>query len=170
MDFTSKFFNRKNEETEEMRLKKEILLKSITKTKKLEKDLINQKLTERENKLAYQHACPHKVLIPVKNSEQSNSTTFNDYTAKCELCEAQLWNKNRSMAYIYSLIDMLNKFPKITETLKILDLESEEDMQTRSKILELIKTLSNLKERLNEISDKEISEVFTSKYKNNISK
>lgn len=170
MDFTSKFFNRKNEETKEMLLKKEILLKSIIETKKLEKKLINQKLTEKENKLAYQHACPHKILIPIKNSEQSNSTTFNDYTAKCELCEAQLWNKNRSISYLYSLIDMLNKFPKITETLKILDLESEEDMQTRSKILELIKTLSNLKERLNEISDKEISEVFTSKYKNNINK
>ena len=96
MDFTSKFFNRKNEETKAMLDKKEILLKSINETKKMERDLINQKLIEKENKLAYQYACPHKVLIPVKNSDQSNSTTFNDYTAKCELCEAQLWNKNRS--------------------------------------------------------------------------
>lgn len=165
IDFTSKFFkrNKQNEETEEMREKKEKLMETSIKVKKLEQELSENKFLERKNRIYYQNACPHRILIPMKNND--NSTTFNDYTAKCELCEAQLWNKNRSIAYLYSLIDLLNKFPKVNESLKIIDLI--DDNQLLNNILDLVKDLSQLKEKLNDlITEKEFNEKLKIRYKN----
>lgn len=169
-DFTSNFFNRKKtyeEETEEMKEKKKELINNIELTKKLERELINQKFIEKKSKLDYQHSCPHKNLISIKNNnQQTNSTSFNDYSFKCEFCEAQIWNKSRSITYLSTLLDLLNKFPKVEELLKILKIEFPSDYEKFNQIIDLTQSLSELKERLISISDKEVNEMLTKLEKN----
>lgn len=170
IDFTSKFFNRSNQhiETEEAIERKRIFMDNVEKTKKIEKQLANQKFIEKKSKLDYQHSCPHRSIIPIKNNNQSNTGTFNDYVAKCEICEAQLWNKSRSISYLYALVDLLNKFPKVRETIKLAGIESDEDNEIFNQIFSLSKDLIDLKDRINDmIIDKDFNEILKSKYNKN---
>lgn len=166
-DFTSKFFNRKPvaEETDGMKREKELLLKEIEVTKNLERELRSQKFNEKQRKLKYQHLCPHLVLSPAtKDNSQTNSTLFNDYTAKCELCEAQLWNKSRIISYLNALIDLVNKYPKVQETLKILSFTTANDEELFLKLSKLPKELSILKDKFDIITDKDVMNVLKNRY------
>ena len=160
-DFKSKFFKRpkKIEETENMKIKRELMEENINITKDLEIKLEDQRVKEKLSRITYQHECNHPSLILGKTTPQNanNNTSFTDYTAKCEVCNAQLYNKQRIMAYIYSTIGLLGKMPKIVESLKIVELDNEEDFKTIEKAIEIIEDLNKIKNRISGISENDFT-------------
>jgi hypothetical protein len=87
---------------------------ACSKEKTLEHELVNKKREKVYIKACYQHECPHLGLIKSKGGN-----SINDYYARCSHCKAEVYDHAGCINYLNSVIDLLNKSPKMVEAYKI---------------------------------------------------
>jgi len=149
MSWFDSFGKKQVEESEELKNAKYNLKQAKEETKRIEQELAASKANERKLKLALQDKCKHEKLIVPKNKEISSN--FNDYFAKCEYCEAEIFDHARSINYINNLLDQLGKLSKVTESLKIAEVELDNDVySTFKKVNQLSTDLTSIRRKIME--------------------
>lgn len=163
MSWFDTFGKKQTEESEELKNAKYNLKQAKEETKRIEQELAASKANEKKLKLALQEKCNHERLIAPKNKETSNN--FNDYYAKCEYCEAEIFDHARSINYLNNLLDQLGKLSKVTESLKIAGVTLDDDTySTFKKVNQLNTDLTNLRSKLSECTSSD----YNNKLKNRI--
>lgn len=95
------------------KLKKEYQV-ACSEEKTLEHELVDKKRQKAHLKASYQHECPHLGLLKSKGG-----SGINDYYARCSHCKAEVYDHAGCINYLNTLIDLLNKSPKMVEAYKI---------------------------------------------------
>ena len=151
-------------ESDKMIHLKEMYERSCAREKSLESDLVDEKRRKVYLKVSYQHECPHLGLIKSKGG-----TGINDYYARCSYCKAEVYDHSGCINYLNTLIDLLNKSPKMIEAYKLY-LESKDKQTTKDtghlfmSTQDMIQDLTALR---NEIAETK-STTFNKALKNNL--
>ena len=114
-------------ESENMIAAKDDIQKYNKELKEYENKIRDIKIKIANAKRLYQSECTHSVLTEAK---QESSPMFNDYQFKCEHCGAELFNHQRTVNYLTTLIDLLSKAGKMLESMTVngIFINSAEDM------------------------------------------
>ena len=163
MSWFNGFGKKQQEESEELKNARYNLKQAKEETRRIEQELAASKANERKYKLALQEKCKHDRLITPKNKE--TSANFNDYFAKCEYCEAEVFDHSRAINYINNLLDQLGKLSKVTESLKIVGVNLDEDTySTFKKVNQLTIDLTSIRSRFMEYTSSD----YNSKLKSHV--
>ena len=134
--------------------------KSCAREKSLESDLVEEKRRKVYLKVSYQHECPHLGLIKSKGG-----TGINDYYARCSYCKAEVYDHSGCINYLNTLIDLLNKSPKMIEAYKLY-LESKDKQTTKDtghlfmSTQDMIKDLTALRNEIAEVKSTNFNKVL----------
>jgi hypothetical protein len=101
-------------ESDGMKNLKEKYNLACSEEKTLENELVMKKREKNHYKTSYQHECPHLTMEKSKGGQ-----SINDYFAKCTHCSAEIYDHAGCINYLNSLIDLLNKSPKMVESYKL---------------------------------------------------
>jgi len=83
--------------------------------------------------------------------KEYETENFSDYLAKCDICEAEVFNKQRAIMYLSSLNSLLLRIPKIMEMIKIADLEIPKNIKVIDKTFSLLEDLTIIRNMVNNI-------------------
>lgn len=130
----------------------------------LEKDLVLKKLEEKKLRYDLLKLCKHEAMhYPKKKYESDN---YSDYIAKCDICQGEVFDKNRALNYLSNLNDMLSRYPKVLEMLKILNEEKAYNNITMDKVFSLMQDIIELKNIISTIDQDKYNEIISEKCKN----
>ena len=136
---------------------------SVSEEREIESQLVEKKREKNQYKVRYQHECPHFELIKSKGG-----SSINDYYARCSYCRAEVYDHASCINYINTLIDLLNKSPKMIESYKIYLENNKASSEEMDKLFEdfqdMIGDLTHLRAEVASIK----SNKFNSSLKDNI--
>lgn len=166
MSWFDGFGKKQVEEPEDLKNARYNLNQAKEETKRLEKELLESKANERKLKLVLQSKCKHPHLVIPKNKEISSN--FNDYFAKCDCCDAEMFDHARSINFLNNLIDQLSKISKVTESTKIVGgiVEDEQVSLILKHIERLIEETTELRNKISKLQSFE----YNSKIKERVIK
>lgn len=165
MSWFDTFGKKQSEESEELKNAKYNLKQAKEETKRIEQELAASKANERKLKLALQEKCNHERLNAPKNKETSSN--FNDYFAKCEYCEAEVFDHSRAINYLNNLLDQLSKLSKVTESLKIVGVNLDDGTHnTFKKVNQITTDLTNIRSKLMEYTSSDYNNKLKSRVVN----
>lgn len=146
--------NKKVPENSEMIKFREEFEKAHNKTMELEKELVLSKHDEKSARIMYQAHCDHCHLSKAKGDTTQQSSNFNEFSARCDICGAELFNQRSTLNYLNSLIDLLGKLSKAVESSKIV-VHDYDDGNIYETSIELNRKLVLLRKKINELRSDE---------------
>jgi len=167
MKLFDSFFKKRNIIlSKEMIDKKMILDNCKNNISDIERDLTNKKLEEKILKFDFQQLCNHeKMVYPKKKYESDN---YSDYVAKCSVCQSEVFDKNRALSYLTALNELLSRYPKVLEMLKLSDNTNlyNSSKDSMNKIFDLMIDISKLRSIINDIDIDKYNENINDRCKN----
>ena len=116
-----------------------------------EKEILRNKDKMKRSRIMYQQACNHeRISRRVRQSKPENIGSFNDFSAKCAICGAEIYDQARCINYLNSAIDMLYKMPKTIESAKMADMGQENDA-IYNLTFNLISEFINLRDKISSV-------------------
>ena len=141
-------------ETEEMRKFREQYEALSEELRIKETEISRNKDSMKRARMMYQHVCTHDRISRRNRAAKTDLGNFNDFSAKCDICGAEMYDQAKAINYINSTIDMMYKISKTLESAKMAGVTEDNDT-LYNKTFEMIDALTDLRTTISSMKSDE---------------